>query len=259
MNEFIFDELLTDKNMIGLHKITDKNIKQYIYKLAKYNYYVNHFSDDANYNAIVDYIKSHWNMFSGPDWHETIENSIKNCKKREYRMIESIKITKQELDYIKSFNDIRLEKLLFIMLCVAKYDHYYSDSCDYWLNRSVSFIFKQARVHVRVKERLELLRKLYLSGAFALSHKTGSSNKKLLYVSDNQNDEIAMELTEVDFKELAYTYCYYTNGFSGYAHCSKCGCLIKKKSNRQKYCVECSIKTEQENSKDRVKKYREKM
>ena len=246
MSNFIFNELEYDELMLKSSKIADENIKSYIYKLAKYNYYINKLDDNANYNAIVEHMKKNWSMFSGPDWHEAIENSIKICKKRDYRIIESIKITKNELDYIKSFDNIQLEKLLFIMLCIAKYDHYYSDSNDYWLNRSTSFIFKHARVHVRVKERLEILRQLYLKGAFTLSYKTGSSNKKLLYASNDLEDEVVMELSEMDFKELAYTYCYYKNGFTGYSHCAKCGCLIKKNSNRQKYCDDCSGKIHRE-------------
>lgn len=246
MNDFVFDEFSYDDAILRSHKIADENIKSYVYKLAKYNYHINKFDDNTNYNAIIDHMKKYWSMFSTPDWHDFIGNAIKTCKKRGYKTIDSIKITKNELSYIKSFNDIQLEKLLFVMLCVAKYDHYYSDSSDYWLNRSTSFIFKQARVHVRVKERLELLRKLYLDGAFDLSHKTGSANKRLLYVSENQSEEIAMELTEIDFQELAYTYLFYKNGFSGYKHCEKCGILVKVKSNSQKYCKECYEKIHRE-------------
>lgn len=240
MSEFIFDELSNDILLINSHKITRENVKSYVFKLAKYNYFIEKMDDNANYDAIVTYLKQYWSMFSGPDWHETIENAIKNCQKREYRLIDSIKITQKELDYIRSFNDIQLEKLLFVMLCIAKYDHFYSDSEDFWLNRSNSFIFGQARVHVKVKDRLELLRKLYLAGTFDMSHKVGSANKKILYVSNDNNDNVVLELAENDFKELAYTYLFYKNGFSGYVHCDRCGRLVKIKANNQKYCKNCA-------------------
>ena len=246
MNDFVFNERACDEIVIKSHKISRENVKSYIFKLAKYNFYVEKMDDNANYDAIVSYLKSHWSMFSGPDWHEFIEKSIKICQKRDYKMIDSIKITKKELDYIKSYDDIQLEKLLFVMLCVAKYDNFYSDSCDYWLNRTDSFLFGQARVHVKVKDRLQLLRKLYVSGAFDMSHKVGSANKKLLYVSDDSNDEVVLELSEIDFKELAYTYLYYKDGYVGFNHCQRCGCLIKKNSNSQKFCKECAEKTKKE-------------
>ena len=246
MSEFIFDELRNDVEAINSHKITRENVKSCIFKLAKYNYFIKNMDDNANYDAIVAYLKQYWSMFSGPDYHEIIENAIKNSKKRDYRLIDSIKITQKELDYIKSFNDIQLEKLLFTMLCIAKYDHFYSDSEDFWLNRSNSFIFGQARVHVKVKDRLDLLRKLYLSGAFDMSHKVGTANKKLLYVDNVEGSDVALELVENDYKELAYTYLFYKNGFSGYLHCDRCGRLVKQKSNAQKYCKECYERTHKE-------------
>ena len=246
MNEFVFNERAEHELLIKSHSVSRENVKSYIFMLAKYNFYIEKMDDNANYNAIVDYLKKFWSMFSGPDWHEYIEKSIKACKKYDYKLIDSIKITRKELEYIKSFNDIQLEKLLFIMLCIAKYDHFYSNSEDFWLNRSNSFIFNHARVHVRVKERLELLRKLYLVGAFDMSYKTGSANKKILYASKSDDEDVVLELTENDYKELAYTYLFYKNGFSGYVHCEKCGRLVKQKSNRQKFCNECSVKVHRE-------------
>ena len=73
-----------------------------------------------------------------------------------------------------------------------------------------------------------------------MSHKVGSANKKILYVSNDNNDNVVLELVENDFKELAYTYLFYKNGFSGYVHCDRCGRLVKIKANNQKYCKNCA-------------------
>ena len=77
MSEFIFDELSNDILLINSHKITRENVKSYVFKLAKYNYFIEKMDDNANYDAIVAHLKQYWSTFSGPDWHEIIENAIK--------------------------------------------------------------------------------------------------------------------------------------------------------------------------------------
>lgn len=240
MKDFVFDEMQMAKNMISKHNINENNVYDYIKMLAKYNYYVNNMSDQDNYADVVAYIKRHWDMFEEQTYEKNIENSIKYAKKRSFKAIDDIAIYRSELDFIQSIGDIRLEKIAFVLLCVAKYDHYYSDSPDYWVNRSISSTFKLARVHVTAKEQPKLFRELYLTGAFVTSNRVGDVNQRLLFVSDGIDDEIVLALNENDYKELAYLYLFYKNGFDGYIYCGKCGHLTKKRSNNQKYCKKCS-------------------
>lgn len=240
MKDFVFDEMQMAKNMISKHSINENNVYDYIKMLTKYNYYVNNMSDQDNYADVVAYIKRHWDMFEEQTYEKNIENSIKYAKKRSFKAIDDIAIYRSELDFIQSIGDIRLEKIAFVLLCVAKYDHYYSDSSDYWVNRSISSTFKLARVHVTAKEQPKLFRELYLTGAFVTSNRVGDVNQRLLFVSDGVDDEIVLALNENDYKELAYLYLFYKNGFDGYVHCEKCGRLTKKRSNNQKLCRECA-------------------
>ena len=256
MSKFIFDELINDENIINSYSFDGISVNSMIYKLAKYNFYINKMTDEQNYNAITDYMKAHLCGFVGTDWDESIKNCIKSCKKSPYKKVDSIKITKKELDYIKFFDDIKKEKVLFVMLCLAKYNHFFYNRNDFWVNESLSLIFREARVHIKSTERHEFLRQLFLAGAYDMPYGTGISSKKVMFVSNGENDDVVLELSEIDFEELAYTYLFYKDGFSGYIHCDKCGRLTKQKSNRQKFCSECAKESKRESDSRRYEKFR---
>ena len=68
------------------------------------------------------------------------------------------------------------------------------------------------------------------------------------FVSQNLDDEIAFELQEVDYLELAYVYLSWKNDGKGYARCQKCDRMMRQgKTKPRKYCEECAktVQTEQ--------------
>lgn len=240
MKKFVFDGLSYAKNVIDNHDIDEKNANEHMILLAKYNFHIENMDDIANYHSIVQYMSTYWNGFMEADHQQKIEDFIKNSHEFGFKNIESIKITKKELDFIASLENIRLEKIAFVLLCVAKYECYYHDEPKYWICWPLNAISKLARVHVTKKENLVLYRQLVLMGAIESNSVKNNLYEHVLFASNDKNDEIVLELSENDYKELAYTYLYYKNGFSGYVHCGKCGRLVKQKSNRQKFCSDCA-------------------
>ena len=111
-------------------------------------------------------------------------------------------------------------------------------------------------MHVTKNENLKLFRELVLAGAIESNSSGVNLYEHILFISDNKDDEVVLELSENDYKELAYTYLYYKNGFSGYIHCEKCGRLVKQKSNRQKFCDECAAISKKESDVKRYQKFR---
>jgi hypothetical protein len=256
MKKFVFDGLSYAKSVIDDHTVDENNVNEHIMQLAKYNFYVNKMNDTENYSAIVEYLRKHWKAFAESDYEKKIEDYVKNAQKYPFKSIESIKITRKELDFIANLNNIRLEKIAFVLLCIAKYECYYHDEPKYWIAWSLNNISKLARVHVTKDENRKLFRELVVTGVIESNSSAGNLYEHILFVSNDVNDEVVLELSEVDYKELAYTYLFYKNGFSGYVHCDKCGRLVKQKSNRQKFCNECAELVQQENARNRVRKYR---
>ena len=71
-------------------------------------------------------------------------------------------------------------------------------------------------------------------------------------------DEIELELDEADCQELAYVYLNWKNGGKGYAKCKKCSRWMKQsKTKPKKYCEDCGKEVEREQTRDRVRRYRE--
>lgn len=258
MKNFVFDGLAYAKSVIDDHNIDGKNANEHMLLLAKYNFYVNHMNESENYHSIVDYMHKYWCLFVEADYQMKIEEYVKNASKYPFKDIESIKITKKELDFIEKLDNIRLEKIAFVLLCIAKYECYYHDEPKYWISWSLNNIAKLARVHVTKDENRQLFRELVLNDVIESNSSGVNLYEHILFVSHDKDDSVVLELSETDYKELAYTYLFYKNGFSGYVHCEKCYRLVKQKSNRQKFCDECAEKNEQENARNRVRKYRSK-
>ena len=70
-----------------------------------------------------------------------------------------------------------------------------------------------------------------------------------------QEGDVAFSIT--DFNNIGYYFDWY-NGENGVIKCEndKCNKLIKKKSNNQKFCIDCSKKIEKENWAERKRKQR---
>lgn len=101
----------------------------------------------------------------------------------------------------------------------------------------MSDLFKLARVAIPCKERATYLHFAYQEGLL-VEHTFVGTNLKVVGFVENEG-EIALELGEDDYKELAYAYLNYKNG--GYKHCKKCGKLFKMQKNApgRLYCKEC--------------------
>lgn len=240
VEKFVFDGLSYAKSVIDDHNIDENNVNEHIMQLAKYNFHVNKMNNTENYNSIVEYLRKYWKMFAESDYEKKIEDCVKNVQKYPFKSIESIKITRSELDFIANLGNIRLEKIAFVLLCIAKYECYYHDEPKYWISWSLNNISKLARVHVTKDENRKLFRELVTVGAIESNSSGGNLYEHVLFVSCKKDDNVVLELSEVDYKELAYTYLFYKNGFSGYVHCERCGRLVKQKSNRQKFCNDCA-------------------
>ena len=256
MKNFVFDGLSYAKSIIDDHNIDGKNANEHMVLLAKYNYYVTNLGDAENYHSVVDYMNKYWCLFVEADYQMKIEEYVKNAGKYPFKDIESIKITRKELDFIENLNNIRLEKIAFVLLCIAKYECYYHDEPKYWISWSLNNISKLARVHVTKDENRKLFRELVLNGLIESNSSGANLYEHVLFVSNNDGDEVVLELSEVDYKELAYTYLFYKNGFSGYKHCGKCGILVKINSNSQKYCKDCAGASKKECDSNRYEKFR---
>lgn len=214
-----------------------KSIRQKIDLIARYNHHVLHKNSDDSYSSIIKWLEKHHDIFSEHGYSNIISDCIKKAVKKPFYNVDSVKMTKKEMNIIAEQNNLRYEKILFVLLCMAKVqrDSYGFDNG--LISYNITELFKLARVSVPVDEREKILHEFLKLGLIGLPVK---NDTKCLFVKfiDDTEDDVVLELKEQDCGELAYAYLKYTEK-GKIARCSKCGKLIKKSQKFGDMCKGC--------------------
>lgn len=223
-------ELLTGQND------SVKSIRQKIDLIARYNCHVMNKKADESYTSIVKWLEKHHEIFSEQTYSNVISDCIKRAAKRPFYHINAIKITKKEIETITAQDNLRHEKILFVLLCMAKQQKVAYGFDNGLVSYKITDLFKAARVSVPVDERENILHELLKAGLIGLPMK---NDTKCLFVKFmDESDDIALELSEQDCSELAYAYLHHT-GKAKVFRCSKCGKLIKQSKKYGELCKGC--------------------
>lgn len=242
MINFKFNDKADIEEKIAANYVNQSNPEETIRDLARYNYHILGMKKEDNYDAILNYMKKNCPDFYEEKYFKIIYRNISSAKKYKFRNVDPVLITQAEMDRITSLNDIRKEKIAFVLLAVAKYYNNVSDDNNNRMYLSISDLFKLARVAIPCKDRAAYLHFAYEEGLL-VEHTFVGTNLKIVGFVDNGSDTV-LELNEDDYKELAYTYLNYKNG--GYKRCKNCGRLFKmhKSAPGRLYCKECGQKSE---------------
>lgn len=242
MINFKFNDKKDIEEKIHSNYVNQENPEDTIRDLARYNHHVLGMKKEDNYDAILNYMTRNCSDFYEEKYFKIIYRNISSAKKYKFRSVAPVKITRTEIDKIVGLNDIRKEKIAFVLLAIAKYYNSVSSDNNNRMYISMSDLFKLARVAIPCKERAGYLHFAYEEGIL-VEHTFVGTNLKVVGIVDDSSKTV-IELGEADYKELAYTYLNYKNG--GYKHCKGCGRLFKmhKNSPGRLYCKECGQKEE---------------
>lgn len=176
-----------------------------------------------------------------PDFNEvlsrnTIENAIKTVDKYGIRFPINVAVTKSELEIIRACGNYKRQKILFVMLVIAKYFKYNntnlipnkSDKFDhsFYSNEKMTNILRMANVNVSKKERNDIQYSLQQMG-FITS--IGVRAFQINFVDEKSDAEIIV----TDMNRLIDFYPFY---------CEICGRIIKNKAKRHNLCSVCYAK-----------------
>lgn len=242
MINFKFNDKNDIENKISNNYANSENPEETIRELARYNYHILGMKKEDNYDAILAYMSKNCPDFYEEKYLKTIYRNVASAKKYKFRNVSPVLVTKSEIEKILGLNDIRKEKIAFVLLAAVKYYNNVSDDNNNRMYMSISDLFKLARVAIPCKERAVYLHFAYEEGILVEHTFVGTNLKIVGFVDDDS--EVVMELGEDDYKELAYVYLNYKNG--GYKHCKCCGRLFKmnKREPGRLYCKECGQKEE---------------
>ena len=231
-----------------------KSVMSKIRYITRYLLYVENKSDEENYATTVEWMKKYQDNFDESCYSNLISDAIKKAYKYPFYDIENIKITKSELDIISSLDNLRAEKILFVLLCMAKQQKISNGFIDGLVRYSITELCKTARISVPADDREYILYDIIQRGFLGYPKKNDTQCLIVNFINDD--DEAVLTLDDIDCCELAYVYLNWKNNGSGYTRCQKCNRLIKQsKTKPRKYCEECATEQIKEYWKKASQKY----
>ena len=229
-----------EKYAKDLYDGNNKDVKSIMAKIRYVTRYLVHSalkSDDDVYKEVVEWLKLNHNNFDESSYSNVISDAIKAASKYPFYIIDNIKITRSELDVISSLDNLRAEKILFVLLCMAKHQSMCNGFTNGLVKYSITDLCKTARVSVPADDREYILHEIVQKGLLDYPKK---NNTQCLIVNFINIDEVVLELDEIDCQELAYVYLNWKNDGKGYTRCQKCNRWMKQsKTKPKKYCEEC--------------------
>lgn len=238
---FLFNEQSAIENMIKMKVIDNDNIFSTIKDLARYNYFVYNMDKDDNYKSILKYLQKNSQNINEENVYNIIDSCVQKAKKHPFRKVSEVCITKNELQFIKNLNDIKQEKIAFVLLASAKYYDIVRGTQKNTAYMRNSDICKLARITIPVKDRDIFMQFAYDKGVLLRHSRAASIEKTVGFISQDENDKVVLKLKESDFKDLAYTYLAYKTPHK-FRRCIVCNCWMKKDSKGMQTCNECSNK-----------------
>lgn len=219
-------------------------------------------------NEIDRLMMENYKGFVMGDWDETLQGMVNKYSKKKYCEYKNynneVVLFKEELDFIKNVGglsgvkDIEIEKILFIMLVLAK------SSGSEWVNYSSRDIFKLSRFKYRQKSDIQAVQREKL--IYDLAHYTNgqilnvtnfgtSPSIKLLFCKDEGIEEIKIKIGIKSIENIVVEYLRWRSK-EDYTYCIECGKEIKIKSNRQQYCSKCFKILRKDYKKNKQREYR---
>lgn len=221
-----------------------KSIMAKIRYVTRYLVHSERKNNDDTYKETVKWLKIHHNNFDESSYSSVISDAIKSAPKYPFYIIDNIKITRSELEIISSLDNLRAEKILFVLLCMAKQQSMSNGFINGLVKYSITELCKMARVSVPADDREYILYEIVQRGLLGYPKK---NNTQCLIVNFINTDEVILELDEVDCQELAYVYLSWKNNGKGYTKCQNCHKPMKQsKTKPKKYCEECAKEVQKE-------------
>ena len=243
----IFNERKRIENIINTRNKKAISNKYTLIK-ALIKYYYPQFKDKT-WQEYHKFILSEMNLFDFDiaeyeewEYSEFIKTTCKKalCNKFNIylRELDYVEITEAELNKISSAENDQQKKVLFTLYVLAKLYPYQSG----WVNYKDSEIFKLANVHLSIRERDLLFFRLQKQGLIQLNHIVGQSGVRVELIEDSP---VALKIENE--RCFGNQYIAYVRG-GKWMICEKCGRLIQRKNNRQRFCKQCYTKHHQEKS-----------
>lgn len=232
LNETLEAEKILEKRVLG------KNLMQDIALAARYYYtQAKNENKKIKINEVIiklqQLLADRYDDYDSFKWYNRIKKIVNKVKSIPLYDFDYIPITENELKTIVNIKNKKLEKLAFTCLVVAKYYNMRNPSNNDYVNIDYGTLFKLARVTATTYVQPLLLNDLKQLGLVQRCKRIDNPNFRVLFIDNNSHVIFKVD----DLREIGYTYLNYKG--EKFVCCTKCGVLMRKKSNNNKYCRDC--------------------
>lgn len=210
--------------------------------IAKYYYYCLNYKKSKIEMLLNDFMFKNYSIGYQSDrlsWQDTIEKIVKKVNNYTLLELDGVKITKSELKTISGIGNPNKERVMFTILCLAKFGIARNPQSNGWVNTDSKEIFKMARVSCKAKERELYIGDLCDRGLLELPKRNDNVSLRVTFIDDGEE-----ELFISDFREIGYEYLKYKG--ENFIRCAECEILTRgNKNGTKRYCKDCAAYTPQ--------------
>ena len=181
-------------------------------------------------------------------WQAAIDRQVSNADKYELIDISNVSITKAEIDKIQQIDGKLLQRLMFTMLCLAKYSNAINPKNNNWVNKKDKEIFSLANISLTTKRQSLMINDLWTMQYIGFSRVVDNININVKIIDDGSPTVLYIS----DFRNLGNQYMRYCG--EKYIECECCGKVVKENHGKQHYCNECAIEIDRQKSLERYYK-----
>ena len=233
MNEIVLNEKEWAKGAIDSLSLGKKPFDT-IVRVAKY-YKSEGYRKSEVRRKVEDFMIRCQPRLSLVRWENSITAAVNAAEKYPPICISGVMITKPEMEKIEELQSVLQQRLMFTLVCLAKYGNAVNKNNGSWVNFSQKDIFTLANITLSSKRQSLMINDLWQAGYVGYSCLVDNVNLNVKILEEG-DDALFID----DFRNLGNQYMRYHGG--SYFECEGCGLVLKKTnaSSHQKYCKECA-------------------
>jgi len=236
--------------------IDEKKTSNTIRILAKHYFSID-MTKEQVYDSIDNFFKKNYKKYNSVKWQNSFDKIISAVYKyKDYKLfdINSIEITENELVRIKSLNNIKYEKVVFILLVYAKIYNKMKNNELGIVKIDQKYIFSDAKVKENTHSQGTILHTFEEMGLITPYRIVNCTDIKINFI--DKNSQVVLKIT--DFRNYVYEYLRWKG--ENIINCQNCNILFYPSNHTHKFCKVCAkeihSEQERENSKLRMRKMR---
>lgn len=233
MNEIILNEKEWARRAIDSLSLGKKPFET-IVRVAKY-YKSEGYRKSEVRRKVEDFMIRCQPRLSLVKWENSITSAVNAAEKYPPVCISGVTVTVPEMEKIEALPSLLQQRVMFTLVCLARYGHAVNPKNGNWVGFSQKDIFSLANVTMTSRRQSLMINDLWQAGYIRYSRIVDNTSLSVEIIEDG---EPAMFVD--DFRNLGNQYMRYHGG--DYFECEGCGLVLKatSASAHQKYCRECA-------------------